>query len=101
MIKKSNPNISALFAVIIAFGVTVSNTHVHFDDLHNVDTHHILVEEEYHCIICGSVFQFNPEAYSQSFNKELTEEEHFTENTEQAKQPYRKYREGRSPPITV
>ncbi len=101
MIKKSNPNISALFAVIIAFGITISNTHVHIHEFHDAGANYVSVDEELHCVICGSVVNFNPEAYTQSFYKDTPELSLFSEKTEHANQPYNKFQEGRSPPAVV
>ncbi|MCC5914273.1 MAG: hypothetical protein JJU46_07855 [Balneolaceae bacterium] len=33
----------------------MSSIHIHLDDHHSADTPHQVVDEDFHCVICGSV----------------------------------------------
>ena len=45
--------------MVVAFGVTASSVHMHHVEAHDVETEHVLAEEELLCIVCGSIFKFN------------------------------------------
>jgi len=96
---RNNPYISTLFAVIIAFGISVSSIHIHEIDVHDADTKHVWVQDEIHCVICGLVFKTTSDPGALSHYLDVSVMIHFTESTENARQPFEKFQEGRSPPI--
>lgn len=91
--------ISLFFAVTIAFGVTVSAVHVHFDDFQDVETEHALSEEELNCVICGSIFKFNSESENIAHYQEVPDTFYFFSITERANSPFGKFKDGRAPPF--
>ena len=98
--KRNNPYISTVFAFIAAFGITVSSIHIHELDTHDADTKHVLVvQDDLHCVICGSIFKTT--SVHETHSQHLADSDiiHFFDATEKAQQPFEKFQEGRSPPI--
>jgi hypothetical protein len=100
-LKKRNKYISFFFATVIAFGVTVSSVHIHADDFHDMDTEHVLVEEELNCVICGSIIKFNPVVETFTTAKDSPKSHYLPALFEQAAKPFGKFKDGRAPPLTA
>jgi hypothetical protein len=99
LLNSLNKYISILFAGVLAFGVTVSATHMHLDDFSDTQTEHILVEDELFCVICGSLFKFTPDANAAVLHQQKPEASLSEVSTESAIPPFSRFQEGRSPPI--
>jgi hypothetical protein len=98
-LKNSKKIISLLFAGILAFGVTVSATHMHLDDFSDVQTEHIVSADELFCAICGSLFKFTPDYQSAVLYQHSPDPYYFGAATESAIVPFSRYQQGRSPPL--
>jgi len=58
--------ISIFFGLILLIGTGLSSVHFHADDYSKTETVHQLVEDDFQCVICGSVFKFSPQPVVES-----------------------------------
>lgn len=98
-VNTSKPYISLFFAAVLAFGVTLSSIHIHIDDFSDVQTEQILVENDIQCVICGSVFKFNPDHQVFTSNQDYPEIYFFSTPVQNVISPFDIFQEGRSPPF--
>jgi hypothetical protein len=91
--------ISLFFAIVLAFGMTLSAIHMHVDDFTDVQTEHILVEVEFQCNICGSLVKFTPDDQSFTFLQDSPEIYFFSSPVQSAISPFGIFQDGRAPPL--
>jgi hypothetical protein len=94
-----NKFISPLFAAVILFGMSLSAIHIHIDDFSDVETDYMIVEEEFHCIICGSVLKADPEVQEHEMIPGYPDEHFVTETAVYSPSPIGTSKDGRAPPV--
>jgi len=51
---------------VLLLGTALSTIHIHNDDSTGSETVHQLVEDDFQCVICGSIFKYSPQSESVS-----------------------------------
>lgn len=96
---KLKPYISFIFALVVAFGVTVSSIHQHDNRAYDADSEHVLIEDEFICIVCSSVFKFNEVSLSNSEIVNIPDTHVFFTSIEPAITLSGAFKDGRAPPF--
>lgn len=65
-LDKKRIYISLFFSLVLLTGTALSTVHFHNDDTSGSETVHQLVEDDFQCVICGSVFKYSPQSESVS-----------------------------------
>lgn len=97
----SKSYISLLTSLILAFGITMSSVHIHLDDLHSADTPHQVVEEDLHCVICGSVVHTIDPVNESGFSFPTPEQQLSSEIPAQPESDLGRLQDGRAPPAAA
>jgi len=61
-LDKKRLYISVFFSFVLLLGTALSSMHFHIDDTSGTETVHQLVEDDFQCVICGSVFKYSPQS---------------------------------------
>jgi hypothetical protein len=85
--------------MVISFGMTLSAIHIHFDDFNDVETDTMIVEQEFHCVICGSVLKTDPNIQDHEIISGYPETSHFQEVVAYSHSPFSAFKDGRAPPF--
>jgi hypothetical protein len=93
-----NKYISLAFAFVIAFGMTVSSVHIHIDDFHDVETEHVLAEEELHCTICGAITKTDAPGCAETAVLLTAGLSLVSAETKNPTLPFFRFQDGRAPP---
>lgn len=99
--NRRNPLIAALFSVILTFGISLSVTHVHIDDFHDIHTMHQVSGDEYMCLLCASVVKFSPTVQLDIIDYTIPRNSHIDHPFEFVNKPIHYYTSGRAPPSTI
>jgi len=95
------PYISILTSLILAFGITMSSIHIHLDDHHSADTVHQVVEEDFHCVICGSVVHTIDPVHETGQTFPTFEQQLSSEIPVQPESDLGRLQDGRAPPAAA
>ncbi|WP_141691553.1 hypothetical protein [Rhodohalobacter halophilus] len=92
--------ISLFFGLILLIGTGLSSSHFHIDNYSDSETVHQLVEDDFQCVICGSVFKFSPQTGIESEVIVSSTPVRFVHNSiSYTSVTYPSY-DGRAPPVT-
>jgi len=59
-LEKKRIYISLFFSLVLLTGTALSSVHIHNDSTTESETVHQIVEDDFQCVICGSVFKYSP-----------------------------------------
>ena len=93
-----NPIIAIAFSAILAYGMTLSVTHVHIDHFHDIQTFHQITEVDSQCVLCGSVFKYSPNTSFEITDRSIPKISQHVFVADFALDPFHCYKSGRAPP---
>ncbi len=99
--NRRNPFITVLFSVILTFGISLSLTHIHIDDVHDIQTTHQVSEIDHICLLCASVVKFTPTVQFDFIDHTIPRYSLIDHPFEHVDQPFQYYTSGRAPPASI